>query len=158
MARKPKLPATNLAKLDAQAKKLEAEKRWLALRAFWLQVSRDTPHDDLWSFYHMRADAAQERFDKECKAKGKIITTPTPNRCPFHDYSVSSWVRRHLKGVQPTAKRAVEAASMYDKEVTVTGNTLDGDQHTVLIVNKHGEVMFMHPQFKVKLSESGGVV
>ncbi len=157
MARKPKLPASSLAKLDAQAKKIEAEKRWLALRAFWLQVSRDTPHTDLWQFYRMRADAAQAHFDKECKANSKIITTPTPKRSPFHDYDVYR-CRKRLRGVQPTAKRAVDQALLYKKEVVVIGFTLDGDKHTVLIVNEHGEVTFMHSQFKVTLSESGGVV
>lgn len=155
MARKPK---SNLAKLNAQAKKLEAEKRFLALMALWNRAAHETEDNELREAYLMRGIVAFGLFAADSGATSKIITTPTPNRCPFHDYSVSSWVRRHLKGVQPTAKRAVEAASMYDKEITVTGNTLDGDQHTVLIVNKHGEITFAHPQFRVKLSESGGVV
>lgn len=157
MARKPKPPASKLSKLEAQAKKLEAEKRWLALRAFWLQVSRDTPHNDLWSLYRRAAESAKEHFDADCKANSTTITTPTPKRCPFHCYDVYR-CRSRLRGVQPTAKRAVEQARLYEKEVVVLGFTLDGDKHTVLIVNAHGEVTFAHPQFKVKLSESGGVV
>lgn len=86
----------------------------------------------------------------------KLIHTLTPGRCPFQGYHLYH-ARRLLRGVQPTAKRAVEAAIMYKKEVVVTGITLDGERHTVLIVNVHGEVTFVHPQFKVKLSESGGV-
>lgn len=153
MARKP----AKKTRLEETSDKLESEKRWLALRGLWLQLSRDEPDPDQAVSYRQHAETAKARFEADCRDNSKLIHTPTPKRSPFHDYSISSWVRRHLKGVQPTAKRAVEAASMYDKEVTVIGNTLDGAQHTVLTVNAHGEVTFMHPQFKVKLTTSGGV-
>jgi hypothetical protein len=147
----------NLAKLDAQAAKLEAEKRWLALMAHWNRAAYETKDNELREMYLMRGAVAFACFDNACKETSGIIRTPTPKRSPFHCYDVYR-CRSRLRGVQPTAKRAVEQARMYKKEVTVLGFTLDGDKHTVLIVNKHGEVTFAHPQFKVKLSESGGVV
>lgn len=91
------------------------------------------------------------------KPEIKIIHTPTPGRCPFHCYDLYR-SRKRLRGVQPTAKRAVEHARVYKEEIVVTGFTLNGERHTVLIVNEHGEITFVHPQFKVKLTESGGVV
>lgn len=147
----------NLAKLDAQAKKLEAEKRFLALMAHWNRAAHETEDNELREVYLMHGTIAFAFFENVCRDKSVIIRTPTPKRCPFHSYDVYR-CRSRLKSVQPTAKRAVEQALLYKKEVVVLGFTLDGDKHTVLIVNKHGEVMFVHPQFKVTLSGSGGVV